>query len=185
MNEITEILEPKEKLIWDGAPKYAPYIISTILISIVVGLFAGIWIGGFFKSVILGSILGCVIVVVGWFIGHLAYNFTHYALTDKRVVIQTGIFGRNFRSVDYDDIKNSSVSVGLFNWIFNTGTVNVFTGEMESTGGKNPQMKPKYDSFRYITNAYDVLKKLQENLTEMEEDLYGGKNVVQNVKVVK
>ena len=185
MNEITKILEPKEKIIWDGTPRYAPYIISTILVSILVGLFAGIWIGGFFKNIIIGLISGFLIVIIGSIIGHLAYTFTQYELTNRRAIIQTGIFGRNFRSINYDDIKNASVARGLFNWLFNTGTVNVFTGEMQSTGGKHPRIKSKYDSFRYLPDAYDVLKKLQEHLTEMEENLYGGKNVVRKVKVVK
>ncbi len=185
MNEIPQILEKKEKIIWDGIPKYAPYMISAVVISLFFGLFIGFWTGGFFMNPLLGLLLGLMVIIFGYIIGHLAYKFTHYALTNKRVIIQTGIFGRNFKQVNYDDIKNASVVRGLINWIFGTGTVHVFTGEMQSTGGKHSQIKPKYDSFKYILDAYAVLKKLQENLTEMEEGLYGGKNVTRNVRVVE
>jgi uncharacterized membrane protein YdbT with pleckstrin-like domain len=185
MNQIPEILGTKEKIIWTGVPRYAPYIISAIMGSLIVALFVGLFSGSFFKNSVLGLSLGCVVLVLGAFIGHLAYGFTQYALTSRRVIIQTGIFGRSFKSIEYDDIKNSSVQKGLFNWLFGTGTINIFTGEMQSSGGKNSQLKPKYDSFRYVSDAYDILKKLQENTTVMEEDMYGGKNVVQKVKVVK
>jgi uncharacterized membrane protein YdbT with pleckstrin-like domain len=97
MNEIPSILTLKEKLIWDGVPKYAPYISASVLIGLFVGLFAGIWAGGFFTSTFLGLVFGGVIAFAGYYIGHLSYTFVHYALTDKRVVIQTGIFGRNFK----------------------------------------------------------------------------------------
>jgi hypothetical protein len=185
MNEIPQILEAKEKIIWDGKPKYMPYIISAFFGSIIAGALLGLVAGNLVKSPISGLIAGIVIFCLAFFMANLSYKFTHYALTDERAVFQSGIFGRNFKSIEYDEIKNSSVSVGFFNWLFGTGSISIFTGEMESTGGKNPQIKPKYDMFVYIPNAYDVLKELQEHSSKMEENLYGGKNVVQKVKVVK
>jgi len=185
MNEIPKILEKNEKIVWDGKPKYWPYILSALFGSIIAGVFVGIFAGSFLKSFTAGIVIGVVIFCLAFLWGNLSYRFAHYALTDERAVFQSGIFGRNFKSIDYDDIKNASVSIGLLNWLFNTGSINLFTGEIESTGGKDSQIRPKYDSFMYILNAYDVLKELQEHLTKMEENLYGGKNVVQKVKVVK
>jgi uncharacterized membrane protein YdbT with pleckstrin-like domain len=179
MNEIPQILDAKEKIIWDGKPKYAPYMISVILGAIIAAVFC-LFITGIF-GIIIGPIVGFIILLIG----SLAYKFTHYALTTRRVIIQTGIFGRNFKSVNYDDIKNASVTKGFFNWIFGTGTIQIFTGELTSTGGKHPRTVSKYDNFVYISNPYDALKELQEHLTRMEEDLYGGKNVVQKVRVIK
>jgi uncharacterized membrane protein YdbT with pleckstrin-like domain len=185
MNEISQILETKEKLIWEGKPQYAPYITSAIFISLIGGLFFGAGAGVYLKMPIFGISIGILIFLIAIVVGNLMYKFIHYGLTNKRVIYQSGIFGRSFKSINYDDIKNASVEKGLFNWLFNTGTIQVFTGEMESTGGKNSQIRPKYDNFLYISEAYNVLKKLQENLTEHEEGLYGGKNVVQRVKVIK
>jgi len=184
MNEIPNILEPKEKVIWDGKPRYAPYLIRIIFWGIIIGLFAGL-VGGKYFGLITGIILFIVAFAIELVIGNISYSKIHYAITSRRAVFQSGIFGRNFKSINYDDIKNASVSVGLFNWLFSTGTINVFTGEMESTGGKYQQIRPKYDSFLYISDANDVLKELQEHLTEMEENLYGGKNVIQKVEIVK
>jgi len=185
MNEISQILGPKEKTIWGGKPKYAPYIISAIFGSILIGGFVGLFAGVFSKSLAAGLTAGIVIFCLLFLWNNLSYRFTHYALTNRRAVFQSGVFGRNFKSINYDDIKNASVSKGLFNFIFNTGSINIFTGEMESAGGEHSRIRPKYDSFVYISNAYDVLKELQKHLTEMEENMYGGKNVVQRVRVIR
>jgi len=176
MNEIPQILESKEKTIWDGKPNYAPYIISALLGGIIAAVIAT-----FFVGIIIAAVIFCLIVL--WI--NLSYKFTHYALTDKRAILQSGIFGRNFKSINYDEIKNASVSKGFFNWIFKTGSINIFTGEVTSTGGEHPRTVSKYDTFVYISDPYDVLKELQEHGTKMEENLYGGKNVVQKVKVIK
>lgn len=185
MNEISQILGSKEKIIWDGKPKYVPYIISAIFVGIFIGGICGLVAGIFSESIIVGLIAGIIIFSLLFLWSNISYKFMHYALTNRRVVLQNGVFGRNFKSINYDEIKNASVARGLFNFIFGTGSINIFTGEMELTGGEHSRMKPKYDSFVYISNAYDVLKKLQEHLTEMEENMYGGKNVVQRVKIIK
>jgi uncharacterized membrane protein YdbT with pleckstrin-like domain len=185
MNEIPQILEKKEAIIWDGKPKYAPYIISSILGNIIGGGIIFILVNALSKSLTVGLIAGIVAFILAFVWSNLSYKFTHYALSDNRTIFQKGVFGRDFKSIRYDEIKNASVSRGFLNWIFGTGNIRVFTGEMESTGGKNRQIRPKYDSFEYISDSYDVLKELQEHLTEMEENLYGGKNVVQTVKLEK
>jgi len=180
MNEISQILEANEKIIWDGKPKYSAYMFSAILGCLLVALFLILFLG-----VITGAILGVLAFAILFSLANLSYKFIHYALTDKRAVLQSGIFGRSFKSVKYDEIKNASVSKGFFNWIFGTGNINIFTGEVTSTGGKNPRTVSKYDTFAYISDPYAVLKELQEHGTEMEENLYGGKNVVQRVQLVK
>jgi len=185
MNEIFNILEKKEQPIWEDKPKFGPYVTSIFLSSVFVSAILGVFAGMFLSSFIIGIALGAVFIVIYLVIGLLNYNFTHYVLTDKRAIYQSGIFGRSYKSINYDDIKNVSVVKGFFNWLFNTGTVHIFTGEMRSTGGDHPQIVPKYDSFLYISDSDAVLRKLQENISEREEGLYGGKNVIQRVQIVK
>ena len=185
MNEIPQILEKKEKVIWDGKPKYGPYIISAIFGGIIAGGFFGLFAGSFSKSPIIGIIVGIAIFCLAFLFSNLSYKFTHYAITNERAILQSGIFGRNFKSVQYDEIKNASVSIGFFNWIFKTGNINIFTGEVTSTGGEHPRTVSKYDTFMYISEPYNLLKEFQEHSSKMEENLYGGKNVVQRVKVMK
>lgn len=171
MNEITQLLEPKEKLIYDSKPNYVPYIISALFASLIFGGLAGFLIASYLKSILLAVIVGGIILFLGIILGNLAYARIHYAITNKRVIIQSGIIGRDFKSIDYDRIQNVSVNVGLLGVIFKVGKVNIFTGEIQSTGGNNSGIQPKYDKFNYVSNPYEVLKQLQTHLSARKETL--------------
>jgi len=179
MNEIGKILEKNEKFEWDDKPKYSAYITS-VLIGVII--LAGIGTAAimFMKLSLLWFIALAALCLISLIIGQLNYNVTHYAITSKRVIIQTGIIGRDFKSIEYDKIQNASVNVGLLGLIFKVGTIQIFTGEMESysTGtGQNRTtgMKSKYDTLKYIPDQYTVLKHLQEHLSERKENLYAGR----------
>ncbi len=171
MNEIPKIIEPKEKVIYNSKPEYAPYIISAIFGTLIAVIVIGIFIGAFLKSILVAVIAGVIIFVVGIILSNMAYTRTHYAITNKRAVIQSGIIGRDFKSIDYDRMQNVSVDVGILGVIFKVGTVKIFTGEMETAGGKHPRIQAKYDRFNYVDSPYEVLKKLQTLLSARKEKL--------------
>ena len=171
MNEIPQILEQKEKIIYEGKPKYAPYIISAIFGTLIAIIVIGVLISVFFKSIFWAVIAGIIILILGIIISNLSYTRTHYAITNKRAIIQSGIIGRDFKSIDYDRMQNVSVNVGILGVLFKVGTVKIFTGELESVGGKHPRMQAKYDRFSYIASPYEVLKKLQTHLSTRKEEL--------------
>ena len=172
MNEIPQILESKEKVIWDGKPQYAPYITSAIIGSLIGAAILGIVINIFLKSILWASVLGGSSFIVSVIVRNLAYARTHYTITNKRTVIQSGIIGRDFKSIDYDRMQNVSAEVGLLGVIFKVGNIKIFTGEVETTGGKNPTIESKYDNFDYISSPYEVLKKLQTHLSVRKEKLH-------------
>lgn len=179
MNEIGKILEKNEKFEWDDKPKYSAYITSIIMGLIFLSI-VGTAIIIFGKQSQLWFIALAAICLFSLIIGQLRYNATHYAITNKRVIIQTGIIGRDFKSIDYDQIQNASVDVGLLGIMFGVGTIKIFTGEMESYSsgsGKNRTtgMRSKYDTLNYISDQYAVLKHLQEHLSERKENLYAGR----------
>ena len=119
--------------------------------------------------VLIGITGGIITLIIGFVLSNLSYQRTHYAITDCRAIIQSGIIGRDFKSIDYDKMQNVSADVGILGVIFKVGTVKIFTGEMESVGGGRniPQtIQPKYDEFNYIISPYEVLKKLQTELSK-------------------
>ena len=175
MNEIPKILEPREKVAWESKPRYAAYMVWVFFGGIVGGGVGGFFVGMLLNSLVVGLIVGIAVFAFSLFWGNLAYNVTHYAITNKRVILQKGVIGRDFRSIEYDKIQNASVNVGLIGVIFHVGRVNMFTGELISTGGKHPHLRPKYDTLRYVRKPYDVLKLLQRHLSSRKEKLYGGK----------
>lgn len=171
MNEIPKILEPKEKVIYDGKPEFAPYITAAIFGILVAVIFIGIFIGAYLKSIIWAIVVGVITFILGIILSNMAYTRTHYAITNKRAIIQSGIIGRDFKSIDYDKIQNVSVDVGILGVVFKVGSVKIFTGEMETVGGKHSRIQAKYDRFNYVASPYEVLKKIQTYLSVRKEEL--------------
>lgn len=171
MNEIPQILEPKEKVTYEGKPEYAPYITGAVFGTLIAVGIIGIFIGAYFKTILWAVVAGAFILTLGIILSNMAYARTHYAITNKRAIIQSGIIGRDFKSIDYDRMQNVSVDVGVLGVIFKVGTIKIFTGEMETVGGKNPRIQAKYDRFQYVTSPYEILKRLQTNLSTRKEEL--------------
>jgi len=173
MNEITKVLNPDEKVLWSGNPKKAPFLFSFALL----GLFFGaiIYFSGLSYSIskpeyyILFSFLAILAFALFFFVGYLYYRVTYYAITDRRVILQSGIFGRSYKSIDFDKIQNVSVVIGLFNYIFRTGTIKIFSGEIGSSGGNNAGVQPIFDQIVFIQNPDSTLRILQEALSHKKE----------------
>src|SRR3989344_2035213 len=113
MSEMKKVLENKERVIYEGKPKYDAYLLQMIIGSIILGVIIGVA-GWFFLKVTLWAVfIGILALVLGIILGHLYYSKLYYAITDKRIVIQSGIIGTDFKSIDYDQIKNITLDVGV------------------------------------------------------------------------
>lgn len=175
MNEIKNILSSNEKVIWEGKPKFAPYFISQLtlftcfsLILIVGALLAAA--DGQIGPSIFFFILG-FIFVISPIISYLYYRKIYYAITDKRIIFQSGIIGTDFNSVDFDKIQSLNVNVGLIDKLFggNTGTISVFSGLVAHTGQGGSVSVPH--SLIFIEDAYSVYEKLKKVSHDIKTDI--------------
>ncbi|MEI6490249.1 MAG: PH domain-containing protein [bacterium] len=173
MDEISKVVTDNEKVLYQGKPNFKAYLVSSIVGLVFAVCILSFFVFNFTNVLFLTIIVGGVVLIGGIFLTKLSYQRTLYVITDKRVIIQSGIIGRDFKSIDYDRIQNVSVKVGIVGIIFKVGTINIFTGEMEtvSTGQNTSSMQSKYDRFIYINDAYDVLKKIQTELSKRKENL--------------
>ncbi len=176
MNEIPQILEKTEKVMYAGNPEYIPFIIpkfiGSIFVTALLMFIGGPYLTAYFGSFFFSLAAGIIILVIGIITSHLSYTTTYYTITNKRAIIQSGIIGRDFKSIEFDKMQNISVNVGLLGVIFKVGDIRIFTGEMESTGRKDDSgMRAKYDLFKSITSPQEVLKKLQTHLSKRKEKL--------------
>src|SRR3989344_2398623 len=138
MDELSKILDLNEKVNWEGKPVFAPYMAGP-LIGLVFALvvfvpflllfFLPFFIfsaggmpfgaGGGVFDIIFGLILFAIVCLP--FLAmpavpiymYLNYKNIHYAITTKRVIIQAGLIGRDFKSLDFDQITNAQVNVGI------------------------------------------------------------------------
>lgn len=95
----------------------------------------------------------------------LIHKSVFYAITTKRLMITSGIFGTDFRAIDYDRINDIEVNVNPIENNKNLGTIKYFTGKTNSKGRRIPER------FRSIENPYEVFKLLKEISTDTKTDM--------------
>lgn len=128
MRELDKVLDDNEKVFWEGKPNFWPFFFSASvkyflfgLIFMLAGAFA-IYQGlksGEFSLIFLPHFWIGVVAMLGLPIYRaLVYKYTYYAITNKRVIIQKGLIGRDFEMVDFDQITNAEVNVGIADKIF-------------------------------------------------------------------
>jgi hypothetical protein len=138
-----------------------------------------------------------IFTIILWFNGAIAFNFptltlilvgalglaliplalqflkgknTEYVITDKRVIIQSGVFGKGIRFVDLNNIQEAHVEKGLKDSWFKTGSILILTAGQTAIGniggdtvswefGPIPKVMPGFSAIR---EPYEVLKLLQD-----------------------
>lgn len=126
--DITSILAEGEELIWKGKPKKTAFIVNKILQMFPIAL---IWLacdGFFIVSLLKGAPKELLWFIIPFFAFHLLpvwtwlanvlsakkkWENTQYAVTDKRIIIQSGFIGMNYQTIFYKDIKNVHLRVGI------------------------------------------------------------------------
>ena len=132
MRELDKILDDKEKIYWEGTPKFWPFFLGSSIITTIFGivwlLFLLPFIGIALYNIFLGNpLIGFGIMLMPHFwIGLifvfgvptyqlLLYKHVYYAITDKRAIIQKGLIGRDFEILDFDKITKGRTKWQLIN----------------------------------------------------------------------
>jgi hypothetical protein len=95
----------------------------------------------------------------------------YYAITDKRVIIQSGLIGRDFEIVDFDQITNAEVNVGIFDKLFssNSGSILLSSAGTVMQTQNGTMQKPFVISS--IPNPYDVFKFFKKVSHDVKTDI--------------
>lgn len=175
MRELNKVLDNNEQVLWEGTPKFWPYFLGSSIGITILALFWLVIMLPFFLvaliSIFTGSLFGLAFLLfppfwigIALFIGlplyqYLVHKHIYYAITDKRVIIQRGLIGRDFDSIDFDNIRNAHVNVGLFDKLFgDSGSLMISAGKMYI--------------LRNIENPYDVFKNFKELSHSVKTDIY-------------
>jgi len=79
-------------------------------------------------------------------------------LTNKRIIIQTGLVGMDYQSVFYSDITNVHLRVGMIDKLLGVGDIYIDTMQ-----GKK--------MFLDIENAYSVYPQIQKIVVDIKTDV--------------
>ncbi len=115
--------------------------------------------GAFFILIVLIEII-CVNVM---------YKKTFYALSDKRILVRTGIIGVDFRNLDISFVGSVNINVNLYDKFLkpNTGTISFgsFAAPIANPSGVSMAF-----NFKYIDNPYDVYKSIKKMIDDIKKD---------------
>ncbi len=177
-NNIEQLLNEDETILWRDKPKKSAYIWSKILTMLP---FALLWIlfdGFFIFMMVYNKIFESmgvffIIVIAFFFLIHLTpfwiwlYNVItafiqhkniEYAFTPKRIIVRYGIFV-DLKNVYYMDIQSVNVKVGLIDRILKVGDIYIKT---------NNEIIALLD----IKDPYRVLNMLQKTVNDIKTDMH-------------
>lgn len=150
--ELDKVLDDREKILWEGKPKFWPFFLKRALGSFAAGLFIIIF-------PVIGWIVGPILLIGGPIYVGLVYKYMHYAITNKRVLIQKGLIWRDFEMVDYDQITNAEVNVGLFDKLFGNGSGSILISTPGTfTYTRKGGVTPTPYTLSHIPAPYEVFK---------------------------
>lgn len=172
------ILDKDEKIIKVYKPNKLKLYISSLLAYILMfGWFFAFGAVGLFAtesplplaaslSILIGSFV--LITLIAVIIIRIYYKNLYYAYSNKRVIIRTGVFGIDFKSLDIKMIGATNVYVSLLDKILakNTGTISfgsmaspmVSYGNSNAMGYKFAHITLPYETYKEIKNIIDEKK---------------------------
>ncbi|MCM1043682.1 MAG: PH domain-containing protein [Corallococcus sp.] len=177
-NSIEDVLNPNEEILWRDKPNKGSYIWAQVIrmmpIAIVWLLIDGFFIGFITKGMISGDIPTDILwFVILFFLLHLTpvwiwiagivksvaeLKNLEYAITDKRVIVRSGVVGIDFKFLNYVEIESVNVKVGIIDKIFKVGDVYINASTNSAV---------LFD----IKNPYKIGKHLQKIVVDMKSDI--------------
>ena len=191
LSEFKRILDSDETIIYSYKPNKTRFVWLNLLYSFLVSLiFGGLFIGfglitkfvnSDFEDVVFNIVfvillvIGIVAIVLGS-IGALIlqlvkYNKTCYVVTNKRLVIKTGVIGTDFKTLELKMVQLVDVRVQLLDKLIkpNTGTI-IFGSASTPIVDYNYQRgygsRPRNNLFSFmdINNPYEVSKQIKTHI---------------------
>jgi len=196
MSYIDNVLERSERKVWEGKINR-----KVMFTGLIIGLVIVILISAFFfvketidytsngkPKQIGGFTIGIIVLVVGMliiFLNFFSNLVVEYGITNKRIIIKSGLIGTDYKSIYFEQISQVVVDVGLIGKIFGTGNLKIDTGKTEtySSGGarvggvshQSIRTRTMYDTLKNIDNPYEVYNIIQPSITGRRESLYSGR----------
>ena len=174
MRELDKVLDQNEKVFWEGKPKFWPFLLGGSIITIIFGLFWMVFLIPFIViaaiNISQGGLFGWgifllphfwvgIVLVFGIPIYQiLVYKHVYYAITNKRVLFQKGLIGRDFEMVDFDQITNTEVNVGVLDKLFGGGSGSILISTAGSFTYTRRGAVQKPYTISHIDNPYEVFK---------------------------
>lgn len=174
-----------ENVLWSAKPKRSAFILNKIFVMMP---FAIAWL--LFDMMVIipmaisGEIKEMLFFIIPFFAFHLIpvwiwiancltaskrWKNTKYYVTDRRIIIQTGIIGASYETIYYKDIKNVNLRIGIIDKMLGVGDIYIDTGAVMSTN--NGGTRSVKNAILDIENPYEIYPKLQKIVLDIQTDV--------------
>lgn len=177
-NRIEDILLPDEQVLWRDKPDKRAYILQAMMsmmpIALIWLIFDGAFIVGIGYGMAKGAVpLGILGFVIPFFLLHLApvwmwiantvkavaeIKNIEYVATDRRVIVRSGIFGIDFKFLNYVEIETVNVRVSITDRLFKVGDIYINASTNSAV---------LFD----IKNPYGIGTKMQKVVIDIKSDI--------------
>ncbi len=178
-NSVEDVLYDGEKVLWKGKPNAKSYVLAAMMRMLPIAIIWLIFDGAFIIGISIGisqesiplGILGFIIpffllhlMPVWMWIGNTVRAFREvknleYAITDKRIIIRSGVIGIDFKFINYTEIDSVNVKVGFIDKIFKVG--DIYINSSVNSG-------VLWD----VSNPYGIARALQKVTTDIKSDIH-------------
>ncbi len=168
---LESVLDSKEKILWQSNPVFLPFIFNLVFTLIALSpifatmgfIFLKSWITSF-------QVVGILIILI-FLYKLLVYKRTHYAITDRRIIIEKGLIGKDFQLIDFDKITNTDSMIGIADKVFKKGTGTVTMSSAATLVYLKSSAINKPYSFQNIRNHNEIVKFLNKISMEFKKDI--------------
>lgn len=178
-NSVEDVLNDDEKVLWRGKPNAKSYVLAAMLKMLPIAIIWLIFDGAFIVGISIGmshgqiplSLLG---FIIPFFLLHLMpvwmwiFNTVkafkevknlEYAITDRRVIIRSGVIGIDFKFVNYTEIDSVNIKVGFIDKIFKVGDIYINSSVNSAV---------LWD----VSNPYKIGRALQKVTIDIKSDIH-------------
>ncbi len=178
MYEFSHLIEDDEKIIHVIKPRKAPYMAFAWVTTLIVILFAVVlivalsfMIGEFEDmSLIIYAALGSIVLGCGsgFIVLELRYRSYLYCITNKKVIIRSGIIGRDFRVLELESITTVDMNVGFSDKICGgtTGTIQFFNSSNATYHASGMETGYNKNGFQHIENVHEIYKEIKNLIAQ-------------------
>lgn len=183
---IRDILDIGEQIVWEGKPDKVTYIAGAPIIYI----FALLW--GAFDSIFIFAFLntgtlelgGMGLVIIPFFIFHLTpvwiavggplyrtvnWKYIDYIITDRRIYIESGMIGRDVKIIEFSDVHEPEVNVGVIEKLRECGSIRLSPGVYSNNGGR--RVTSTRTTLAHIADPYRVYKIIKQMALDIKSDI--------------
>ena len=169
-----------EAVLWRGKPKKSAFIASHSLTMLPIAVIWLIFDLGFIGSAFADGAM--MLIMIPFFALHLMpvwiwlgsmltagkrWKNTQYYVTNRRIIIQSGFFAVNEKSLFYKDIRNAQLRIGLIDKISGTGSIVLDDGYYDYHNRK----KVPGTRLEHLEDAQSAYSRIQKTILDIQTDI--------------